>query len=91
MTEAQRWGSWHIVEPNGAVSSAGAGFPPLLRRLPGGKPLALLAEGSPDGAERAYRLIAGSRSRLGRLVPGALKRRANGAIAQREVDSRPYP
>jgi predicted DCC family thiol-disulfide oxidoreductase YuxK len=85
MSEEQRWGSWHIVEPNGSLRSAGEGFAPLLRTLPGGKPLAALAQRSPEGAERAYRLVAGNRSRLGRLVPGALKRRAERAIARREA------
>jgi hypothetical protein len=54
MPPERQWASWHIVEPDGAVSSAGAGFAPLLRRLPGGRPLAKLADRFPGGAERAY-------------------------------------
>ena len=83
MPEDRRWGSWHIVETDGEVRSAGAGFPPLLRRLPGGGPLAALAGRSPAGAERAYRLVAGNRDRLGPLIPGPIKARADRKIARR--------
>ena len=83
MPESQRWDSWHIVEPNGSVSSAGAGFAPLLKRLPAGDRLAALAARFPLGAERAYRLVAGNRSRLGPLLPAELKRRADRLIGAR--------
>ena len=39
MDEEQRMASWHLVEADGRVYSAGAAFPPLLRLLPGGRPL----------------------------------------------------
>jgi hypothetical protein len=83
MPEERRWESWHIVEPIGAVSSAGAGFEPLLRRLPGGHPLAWLTARFPHAADRAYGLLAGNRDRLGPLLPEALKRRADRTIAER--------
>ncbi len=63
-----RLDSWHLVEPDGTVFSAGSAFPPLLRRLPRGRRLARLSELMPGISERGYRLIAGNRSRLGRLV-----------------------
>ena len=44
MPEAERMASWHLVRPDGAVSSAGAAAPTLLRLLPGGAPLAAFAE-----------------------------------------------
>jgi hypothetical protein len=83
MPEELRWNSWHIVEPDGSVSSAGAGFPPLLRRLPGGGPMAALAGRYPKDADRAYRVVAENRAALGRRVPASLKRRADGLIAAR--------
>jgi len=82
MPEERRWDSWHIVQ-DGRVSSAGAGFAPLLRLLPGGGPPALLAGRFPRAAERAYRLVADNRSRLGPLVPGAVERRADELIERR--------
>ena len=60
--------SWHLVTPDGRVHSAGAAAPPLLRLLPGGKPLAALLAAFPEGTERAYRTVARNRDRLGRLV-----------------------
>ena len=57
--------SWHLVTPDGRVHSAGAAAPPLLRLLPGGKPLAALLAAFPEGTERAYRTVARNRDRLG--------------------------
>lgn len=68
MPEEARLGSWHFVEPDGTVYSAGSAFPPLLRRLPRGRRLARLSELMPGLSERAYGLIAGNRNRLGPLV-----------------------
>ena len=75
--------SWHLVEPSGKVNSAGAGFAPLLRRLPGGWPLAFLAELLPGEAELAYRLVAGNRTPLGRMIPGIVKAQAERLIERR--------
>jgi predicted DCC family thiol-disulfide oxidoreductase YuxK len=58
MDEAQKMASWHLVAADGAVYSAGAAFPPLLRLLPGGRPLAALAEVLPGPTERGYRWVA---------------------------------
>lgn len=60
--------SWHFVEPDGTVFSAGRAFAPLLRWLPRGRRLAKLSELMPGLSERAYRLIAGNRSWLGSQV-----------------------
>jgi hypothetical protein len=49
------------VTPDGTVYSAGAAFPPLLRLLPGGRPLAALAAAFPSLTERAYRYVARTR------------------------------
>jgi predicted DCC family thiol-disulfide oxidoreductase YuxK len=83
MGEEQRMGSWHLVEPDRAVASAGAAFPPLLRRLPGGRPLAALAAAAPRLTERGYRLVSGNRDRLGPRIPAAWKARADRRVAAR--------
>ncbi|MGH3038845.1 MAG: thiol-disulfide oxidoreductase DCC family protein [Gaiellaceae bacterium] len=61
-TDAQRkMASWHLVTADGRVYSAGAAFPPLLRLLPGGRPLAALTAAFPALTERAYQYIARTR------------------------------
>lgn len=65
--EARRT-SWHLVEPSGRVRSAGAAVGPLLRLLPGGWALAVLAETFPRSTDRACRFVAGHRERLGTMV-----------------------
>jgi predicted DCC family thiol-disulfide oxidoreductase YuxK len=82
MPEDQRMSSWHLVDEAG-VHSAGAGIAPLLRLLPGGSPLAALAARTPRGMDRAYRWVAGRRSRWGKLVTDGAKRRADRRIAER--------
>jgi predicted DCC family thiol-disulfide oxidoreductase YuxK len=60
--------SWHLVEPDGRVESAGAAVAPLLRRLPGGSVPASLAAAAPATTERAYTFVARHRDALGRLL-----------------------
>ena len=73
MSEEERLQSFHLVEPDGTVRSAGDGlaalFPPLER--------------SPRLASRLYWLVAGNRDRLGKLVPGFARRQADRRIAAR--------
>jgi predicted DCC family thiol-disulfide oxidoreductase YuxK len=83
MGEDERMASWHLIGLDGRVVSGGAAFVPLGRLLPGGRPLAALAERWPRGAERAYRLVADHRSALGRLVT-----RGAAARAQRRIEAR---
>ena len=64
----ERTASWHLVAADGRVHSGGAAFPPLLRLLPGGRPLAALAAAFPGATDRGYRWIARNRGRLGRVV-----------------------
>ena len=85
----RRSASLHLVLADGSVRSGGAAFAPLLRRLPGGRPLAVLADALPGVADRAYRLVAGNRTPLGRLVPAAGAARAARRIAERA--GRPQP
>ena len=81
--EEERMASWHIVVADGSRASAGRGLAPLLRRLPGGRPLAALAERFPRVADRGYWAVAGRRSALGRLVTAGAKRRAQERIERR--------
>ena len=60
--------SWHLVEPGGAVTSAGAAAAPLARLLPGGGPLAFVLARFPRATERAYRWIADHRGTLARML-----------------------
>ena len=61
LAEPARLASWHLVEEDGTVHSAGAAFPPLLRLLPGGRPLARLTAAFPALTQRAYRHVARTR------------------------------
>jgi len=60
--------SWHLVDSHGTVRSAGAAVAPLYRLLPGGIPLALMAETFPRSTDRLYRLIARNRERFGQML-----------------------
>ena len=81
--EEERLASWHLVDEDGRVRSAGAAFPGLLRLLPGGAPLAALTARAPRATDRAYRWVAGNRSRWGKLVSDGAKRRAAERIENR--------
>jgi predicted DCC family thiol-disulfide oxidoreductase YuxK len=65
-----RMASWHLVTPDGLVRSGGAVVPPLARLLPGGAPVAVLAGALPGTTDRAYRLVARNRDRLGTWLGG---------------------
>jgi predicted DCC family thiol-disulfide oxidoreductase YuxK len=83
MPEEERLASWHLIDSKGAVGSAGGAFPGLFRLLPGGGPLAALTSRAPGATDRAYRWVAGNRSRWGKLVTEGAKRRADERIAAR--------
>ncbi len=68
MPAEERMASWHLVTPDQHVYSAGAAAAPLLRLLPGGRPLAALLSAFPGITEGAYRIVARNRDRFGRLV-----------------------
>ena len=85
LTEEERMSSWHLVTPDGRTVSAGAAAAPLLRLLPGGRPLAALAAALPGVTERAYRLVADNRGRFGPLVTAGAVARAERVIAERSA------
>lgn len=80
MPAEARMASWHLVDPDGRVRSAGAALPQLLRLLPRGRALAKPAERFGD---RGYGWVAGHRSLLGKPVTDGAKRRADALIAER--------
>ena len=67
LSEETRMASWHLVL-DGKVYSGGAAAAPLLRLLPGGRPLAPVVAAFPGVSDRAYRLVARNRDRFGRLA-----------------------
>jgi predicted DCC family thiol-disulfide oxidoreductase YuxK/putative sterol carrier protein len=84
--------SWHFVTEGGTVYSAGAAFPPMLRLLPGGRPLAALTAASPGLTEAMYRWVTKHRDLLVRLLrlraplapshgPSRLRERGEAAFA----------
>jgi predicted DCC family thiol-disulfide oxidoreductase YuxK len=82
MPPDERMASWHLVDQDG-VHSAGSAFAPLFGLLPAAAPLAALSGRFPRAVDRAYRWVAGNRSRWGRFVTGGAKRRADARIADR--------
>ena len=60
-----RYASWHVITPDDRIWSAGAAVPPLMRRLPGGRPVAALATTFPVSTDRMYGFIARNRGRFG--------------------------
>ena len=73
LDERERMASFHVVDPDGSVHSAGDGLAALLPPL--GR--------SPRAAARLYRLVADNRDRLGKLIPGVARRQAARRIAAR--------
>lgn len=65
--ESERLDSWHLVEPDGNVRSAGDAAAPLARLLPRWSWAGRAFERFPQTTERAYRLVASNRSRLSKL------------------------
>jgi predicted DCC family thiol-disulfide oxidoreductase YuxK len=59
--------SWHLVT-HGRVRSGGRAVAPLLRILPGGRPLATVTDLFPRATDAAYRWVARHRGRLGKIV-----------------------
>jgi predicted DCC family thiol-disulfide oxidoreductase YuxK len=64
----RRMASWHLVTPDGRIRSAGGAVAPLLHLLPGGAPLAVLAEAFPRTTDRLYDWTARHRGDLGALL-----------------------
>ena len=68
MEEDKRLASWHLVDENGRIFTAGAAILELARRLPGGGPISSVTRAFPRSTDRFYRLVASNRHRLGRAL-----------------------
>jgi len=64
----ERMQSWHLIDEDGELHSAGRALAPLLRLLPGGRAPAALARASPKLTDAGYTLVARNRSLLSRIV-----------------------
>ncbi len=83
LDERARRDSWHLVDPQGRRTSAGAAVAPLLDLLPAGAPAAAVARALPGPVERTYRLVARNRATVGRLVGDGGRAWAERRIARR--------
>jgi predicted DCC family thiol-disulfide oxidoreductase YuxK len=72
---AERLRTVHVVRDDGRRTSGGAAAREVLEVT--ARPLARLAAFSPRATDLVYRLVAGQRSRLSRLVPRRAKLRAD--------------
>ena len=75
--------SWRLISPDESAIGAGAAFAPLFRLLPGGAPLARLADRFPGPADRGYRWVADHRTWFGKPIPTGVKRWADRVISER--------
>jgi predicted DCC family thiol-disulfide oxidoreductase YuxK len=66
--EGAKWDSWHLVEPDGSLYSAGEAIPLVLRHVRGGRLAGRAASRFPRTTEALYRVVARNRDRLGRVV-----------------------
>jgi predicted DCC family thiol-disulfide oxidoreductase YuxK len=82
----KRMRSWHLRTEDGQMYSAGAAFPVLLARLPGGRAAGALLRRLPAAAlDRAYYAVASRRDRAGRLLTDRGRARARRRVAQRST------
>ncbi|HEY1451099.1 MAG TPA: DCC1-like thiol-disulfide oxidoreductase family protein [Solirubrobacteraceae bacterium] len=82
-----RLASWHLIDSHGALRSGGAAVSVVFDTLPGGKPIALLAERFHGTTARAYDWIAVHRALLGRPLGARARAWAGGVITERERSS----
>jgi predicted DCC family thiol-disulfide oxidoreductase YuxK len=82
MEPAERLRSVHVVHDDAGRESGGAAVRDVLRALPSARLLARIAGVSPRASELAYRLVAGRRREVSRLVPKRAKLRADDVLAR---------
>jgi predicted DCC family thiol-disulfide oxidoreductase YuxK len=68
LSRQDRLASWHLMTPDGRRYSGGAATGPLVRLLPAGAPVALIAETFPRSTDRLYRWVTRNRHTLGRRL-----------------------
>ena len=68
--EAERYATWHLALPDGALVGQGTGGVELLGAMSVTRPASRVLARVPDGIlDRAYEVVASHRGLLGRLVP----------------------
>ena len=80
---ADRLASWHLVDSEGVVRSAGAALPDVFAALPGGAPIAGVTSRLPGVTSSAYAWVAGHRQLLGRPLGTRARAWADRVIAAR--------
>ena len=83
MPREEQFASFHLVDPDGRLTSAGAGLPTVLRALPAGHLPADVLDRMPGLTERGYRWVADHRTTFGPRLPDRVKARATERIAAR--------
>ena len=79
----ERSESWHLVTPDGRVSSAGDACAPLFDQRPRGRRVARAARAAGPLLRWGYRVAARNRGALGALIPARSKARADALIGER--------
>jgi len=87
MDHDRRMASWHLITPDGHVFSAGAAVPQLMRLLPAGAPIALVASTFPTTTQRLYEWVAHHRETLAGML--GRRRRSVDPQARRGAGGRP--
>jgi predicted DCC family thiol-disulfide oxidoreductase YuxK len=80
-----RLASAHVVAPGGAVTSGADALATVAAALPGATVTAPVARAAAPLSRVAYRLVAGNRTTLGRLVSPGMRRAADERIAARRA------
>jgi len=81
LSEADRLGSWYMLDERGVLYSAGEASILLLERIPSAWLLVALAHSAPTATDTLYRATAGRRSLWGRLIPQRCIARARRGLA----------
>jgi predicted DCC family thiol-disulfide oxidoreductase YuxK len=86
MSEEDRFASFHLVDDDGTILSGGRALPVLLAGLPGWSWLGALMSAAQPLTDAGYGVVSANRSRIGPLVPGSWKRRADTTIRRRQAE-----
>lgn len=80
MPDAEALSSFHAVDADGDVRSAGAALAAVLSALPAVRPFGWLLGRVPRTADRLYHLVATRRGPLARLIPERSKQRSRDLV-----------